>query len=215
MRILVFGDSITQGYWDTEYGGWVQRLRKECDKQSVKHLKNEWPEFFNLGVDGDTTSGVTKRLALEIEHRRYVGSPFVCIFAIGLNDTLFSANEVASTPEQYGDELDALYAAAGHYSDKIMFVGLTPVDDKLCNPFAYSSSGKSYKNDRVLNFEEVLRKFCAKNKITHVQIFEKFQERQKQENLLADGLHPNDAGHQLIADLIKPQLDLLLLSHLT
>lgn len=31
MRVLVFGDSITQGFWDTE-GGWVERLRKYYDQ---------------------------------------------------------------------------------------------------------------------------------------------------------------------------------------
>lgn len=26
MRIIIFGDSITQGFWDTEHGGWANRL---------------------------------------------------------------------------------------------------------------------------------------------------------------------------------------------
>jgi lysophospholipase L1-like esterase len=30
MIVLVFGDSIAQGYWDSE-GGWVERLRKAND----------------------------------------------------------------------------------------------------------------------------------------------------------------------------------------
>ncbi len=212
MRILVFGDSITQGFWDLEYGSWVQRLRKEYDKQTIKNLTGDWPAFFNMGVDGDMTKGVIKRFATDIEHRRYLDDPFIIIFAIGLNDTLFSGDEKVSTPEVYAEELDALFAAAGHYSSKILFVGLTPVDDKLCNPWIYSSGGKCFKNERILEFEEVLRKFCIKNKLPQVQIFEKFQERQKRENLLADGLHPNDAGHQLIADLVKPELEKLLAS---
>ena len=61
-----------------------------------------------------------------------------------------------------------------------------------------------------MKFEESLRKFCIKNKLPQVQVFEKFQAAQKDQELLADGLHPNDAGHQLIASLVKPELDKLL-----
>ena len=35
MHIIVFGDSITQGYWDP-HGGWVQRLRNFLDRKTIK-----------------------------------------------------------------------------------------------------------------------------------------------------------------------------------
>lgn len=37
MRVLVFGDSITQGYWDTE-GGWVKRIRSHYDLLQITDL---------------------------------------------------------------------------------------------------------------------------------------------------------------------------------
>lgn len=207
MRVLIFGDNSVHGFWDLEYGGWVQRLRKEYDRQTIKHQASESLEFFNLGISGDTVSGVVKRLPYEIEARRWADEPFVLVFAVGINDTIFRGKEVASTPEQYRDELDMLVGGAQRYAKRILFVGLTPVDDKLCNPWVYSSSKKSFSNERILLFEEVLRKFCIDKGLACVQLFETFQSEQQSRELLADGLHPNDAGHQLIADLVRPALD--------
>lgn len=210
MRALIFGDSITQGFWDLEYGGWVQRVRKEYDKQTIKNLAGPSREFYNLGISGDTTAGIVKRLSYAVEARRWQDDPFILVFQVGLNDTQFAHEEVMSTPEQYRDELDVLISSARHYSDKLLFVGLMPVDDKLCSPWTHSPASISFKNERILEFEGALRKICIEKDIPHVQIFEKFQEEQAKRELLADGLHPNDAGHQLIADLVKPELDKLL-----
>ena len=209
MRILFFGDSIAHGVWDTQ-GGWVQRLRSEYDKHSMKDLDDSYPDLYNLSIDGEVLSGVLKRLPYEIEARRYLGEPFILVFAIGINDTIFRGKEVATTAEQYREDLNVMLESAKHYSDKILFVGLTPVDDKLCNPWIHSSSGKCFSNVRILKFEETLRKFCLKKGIPCVQIFEKFNAAQDKEPLLADGLHPNAAGHELIAELVKPELDKLL-----
>ncbi len=209
MRILFFGDSITQGFWDTK-GGWVQRLRTEYDQQTIKNLAGDAVEIFNLGISGDTTSGVARRLAYEVEARRWLNEPFGLVFEVGMNDTVFRGPERETTVEQYHDDLDVLLSAAHHYSDKILFIGLTGVDDELCNPWIYSSTGKCFSNDRILKFEEVLRKFCLQKKVPCAQILEKFQAKQREHNLLADGLHPNDLGHHLISDLAKPEFDKLL-----
>ncbi len=210
MRILFFGDSVVQGFWDLEYGGWVNRIRLEHDRLTVTNLSGHWPAFFNLGIDGNSTASVVKRLSYEVEARRFQDDPFVLVFQVGIVDTTFAGDEIMATPEQYKDELDVLISGAQHYSDKILFVGLTAVDDKLCNPWPHTRGGVSLKNERILQFEEVLRKVCLEKKLPCVQVFEKFQAEQEKRELLADGLHPNDAGHQLIADLVKPELDKLL-----
>lgn len=212
MRVLVFGDSIAQGFWDVEQGGWVQRLRRTYAEQDIQDLTKRRQEFFNLSVSGDSANSIVKRLPYEVETRRWQGEPFVLIFAVGLNDTQFAGDEIMATPEQYRDELDVLISGAGHYSKKLLFVGLAPVDDELCNPYRYNPRGVCFKNDRIMEFEEVLRKVCLEKEVPHVQIFEKFQAEHTQNELLADGLHPNESGHQFMADLIKPYLDNLLKS---
>jgi len=210
MRILIFGDSITQGFWDLEYGGWAQRVRKEYDRETVKNLAGRLLAFFDLGIAGEMTGGVVERMGYEIEARRWQDDPIVLVFQVGINDTQFAGDEMMATPEKYREELDVLLSSARHYAERILFIGLTPVDDARCNPWAHSPTGVSFSNKRILEFEGELRKFCLEKDVACVQIFEKFQAAQQKDDLLLDGLHPNDAGHQLIADLVKPELDKLL-----
>lgn len=68
MRVLVFGASITQGYWDTQ-GGWVQRLRTHYDKKQIADLTKDNPSVFNLGVSADTTKDILERFEAETKAR--------------------------------------------------------------------------------------------------------------------------------------------------
>jgi len=207
MRVLVFGDSITQGFYDS-HGGWVERLRSAYNMLEAKEPAGDGPILFNLGISGDMTANVVKRFAVETENRRTPKQDFAFVFAIGINDSYLDGQKEVSTPEMYAEALDTLFAAAGHYSDKILFVGLTACDETRTTPVAWRDI--SYTNQRIWQFEEVLRKFCKANQLPHVKVFEKFQATQKEQNLLTDGLHPNDAGHQLIAELVSAQLKNLL-----
>ncbi len=212
MRILVFGDSITQGYWDAEAGGWVQRLRRHYDQQALQNLAGDYATVFNLGISGDTTAGLVKRMPYEIEARRYPDEEFVIVISIGMNDAVTRNGEAVLTLEEYREGLEMLYGTASQYSERILFVGMNPVDDKLCNPWIYSTSGKSWSNQRILQLEGEMRKFCIEKNCPQVQVFETFQAENEKQSLLADGLHPNGYGHELIAGLVKPELDKVLLS---
>src|SRR6266446_3620690 len=84
MRALVFGASITQGFWDTE-GGWVNRLRRHYDSQVIKglHPEENYPTVFNLGISGDSTKGVLKRFNNEAKARVWPGEEFKSRFEAG------------------------------------------------------------------------------------------------------------------------------------
>ncbi len=62
-QILIFGDSNTYGAWDPD-GGWVARLRKFADEKNMEG-KDYFVLVYNLGIDGDDTSGVLKRIESE------------------------------------------------------------------------------------------------------------------------------------------------------
>ena len=206
MRVLVFGDSIVQGFWDRE-GGWVQRLRVFYDDLQIADLSRDEPTVFNLGISGDTTKNVLQRFVQETEARKWPGEEFVFVFAIGTNDSLAHARDYESSPEIYADQLKELVSKASKFSAKKLFVGLTSINEKLTNPYMYSLTGKKYTNARIWEFETILRKFCDNNRLPLVKIFEKFKSR---DDLLADGLHPNDEGHKLIAGLVLPELKKLI-----
>ncbi|MBX4197243.1 hypothetical protein KW801_01655, partial [Candidatus Saccharibacteria bacterium] len=67
-----------------------------------------------------------------------------------------------------------------------------------------------FTNDRILQFEKVLHEVCSKNNIPHVATFEALKDKMDSTKLFTDGLHPNNEGHQLIFELIQPELDKLL-----
>lgn len=124
MRVLVFGASITQGFWDTE-GGWVQRLRSHYDKLNLKNSNRDQPTIFNLGISGEMTSGLLKRFTNETEARVWPNEKFTFIFSIGTNDAAVDGTDkLHSTPERFRNDLEALVEQAKKYSDRIMFVGL-------------------------------------------------------------------------------------------
>ncbi len=83
MRVLVFGDSITQGFWDVD-GGWVSRIRKTYDQKAIDTDDYDQPTIFNMGVSGNSSDDVLVRFDNETKVRANEELSFV--FAIGVND---------------------------------------------------------------------------------------------------------------------------------
>ncbi len=209
MRVLVFGASITQGYWDTQ-GGWVQRLRTYYDKKQVEDLTKDNPSIFNLGVSADTTKDILERFEPETKARQRPNMAF--IFSCGNNDSSILNGQEKSTPQKFESELNELFGKAKKYSSKIMFVGPGPCEESLTNPVPqWWNKDLVYTNERILAFGKTAQKVCADNQIPYVQIFDAMKSRIDQgEKLLIDGLHPNDAGHELMFKLIQPEFDKLI-----
>ena len=209
MRVLVFGDSISQGFWDTE-GGWVQRIRKHYDELLVRNNDSNQPTVFNLGVSGDFTSSVLKRFKHEVEARIWPGEEFTFIFSIGMNDSVYRDDEHDSEPEIYAEQLTQLLKLAKQFTSRTLFVSLFPAVDKLVQPLQWSTSGKCYSTERIKLFEDELEEFCRTNKAPLADIWTPLSKTNNLESLLPDGVHPNNEGHELIANLVLPELEKLL-----
>lgn len=211
MRVLIFGDSITQGFWDIE-GGWATRLRKYYDERQLKDIFNSSePTIFNLGISGDVTAGLIKRLGHETEARkwRWPTESFSFVFAIGINDSVMDDGTERSNPENYREELTALLLEAKKFSNRILFLGLTPCEEQTVNDRLWKS--KKYSNQRILEFDKTLEKFCSGQKIPYIPIYQIMKKKMDEgERLFDDGLHPNDKGHELIFQLVRPEVDKLL-----
>lgn len=206
MRILIFGDSIVYGAWDTE-GGWANRLRKFYDEQKLSGKDEDPPTIFNMGVSGDSTNELVKRFTPEVEARNRYGNMAIVI-SIGTNDSRTKAGKEFSNTEQYVQNLEKLLNKARQFTDKILFVGFPSCDESRSNPVAWRDTG--YTNERLGAFEQELVKFCHKQGVPIVKVFETFKEHDQKESLIFDGVHPNDTGHELIFNLVKPELEKLL-----
>lgn len=205
MRVLVFGDSITQGFWDVD-GGWVSRIRKHFDQQMIDGTDYDPPTIFNLGVSGDSSDDVLARFENETKVR--AKEELAIVIAIGVNDARTKAGVNYSDTNRYKQNLSEILRLAKQYTSKVLFVGLTPCVEERSNPVSWGDTG--YTNNRIKEFDDTLRSFCKENQALFVEVLEPFIKAEAEQELLPDSLHPNDKGHRLIADLVKPHLEQLL-----
>lgn len=208
MRVLVFGDSIAQGFWDTE-GGWVARLRKHYDILQVKDLNKEQPTVINLGISGDKSDSILKRLKVETKARTWPGEEFLFIFAVGANNSYKKHGKYYSTPEQFRNDLEKIIKISKEFSGKIMFVGLAACEEHRTTPVWWDDV--VWTNKRIFEFDKTLRKVCEMNNTLYVPVYGVFQKEMAEgHELFIDGVHPNNAGHELIFQFVRPELDKLL-----
>lgn len=201
-QILVFGDSIVYGAGDEKEGGWANRLRKILDKGPFTS-----PDFYclvyNLGVSGNTTEYLLGRFEFETIQRLKEREDTIFIFAIGINDSQFihSQNSLRCPPPKFKNNLQKLIKLAKKFSSKIIFIGLTPVDETKTTPIPWNAD-KSYKNELIKKYDEMIKSVCQEDKIYFIEIFDELV-KSGYKDLLADGLHLNSKGHQKIFEMVR------------
>lgn len=213
MRVLVFGASTIQGYWDSQ-GGWTERLRNYYDHLQMEAFKredflHEEPKVMNLGISGDGVAELLKRIEPESLARQNVkGVSFV--ISIGTNSAALINGKEITTPEAFQNDLEKIIDIARKFSGKIMLVGLPAVDESKTNPIAWADM--RFQNDRISEFESASKELAEKLSLPFVPVHPQFLRAADKRDVLQahDGLHPNDAGHQLIFKLVRPELDKLL-----
>jgi len=206
--ILVFGDSIAYGQWDIE-GGWAQRLRKFIDEKYLEKYISD-PDFssylvYNLGIEQESSKELLERAESEIKSR--AGDKTVVIFSIGMNDCRYCHSKKAfyTTLAKFENNLQKLVEIGKKFSAKIVFVGLTPVDEKKMDPSPWSSD-ESFRNENVKKYNVVIRKVCERNNIHFIGIFDEWM-KQDYKKFLFEGLHLNSKGHEKIFVSVKDFLN--------
>lgn len=196
-QVFLFGDSITWGAWDPEGGGWAARLRRQIDRYQVGRA-DFWCPVYNLGVSGDTAAGVNGRLKSEVSARKDANEEAVILVAIGINDSLYLLDKGRSSfsTEQYRANLERIVQTARGVTEKVAFLGLTPIDETLLNPLPWDAA-KAYKFDLVELFNQELISFCKETKAPCLNIWLEWVSADYKQ-WLSDGLHPNHEGHERI-----------------
>lgn len=200
-RILVFGDSITYGEKDKK-GGWVERLKNFFIEKSFSDPNFDY-SVYNLGVSGDTTEELLKRFEFETKQRLWMREEIIIIFAIGTNDSQFINKEkrFRVSLQEFERNIQELIAIAGKFSSKIIFIGLTPVDDLKVDPIPWFPE-VSYANEYIKNFNKTIKLICKKNNVYFIDILNEFLDTDYKK-LLEDGAHPNSEGHEKFFETVK------------
>ncbi len=208
MNIVFFGDSITQGYWGIEHG-WVDRIRKYFSE--LLFAKDEYHGIYNLGVDGDMTQDIAKRIKTELQARirpHHTIMPIVAL-QIGINDRTDEAVKLENAISEYKAQLQSIIESIKGLYTEIVLVGYPSCDEIKTTPVSWGNF--HYTNQKTKAHEDAMSDVAARNKIRFIPVFDEFKKHiDAGEDLLADGLHPNDAGHELMYQIIMPKLQELL-----
>ncbi len=201
--IYAFGDSITYGAWDIKKSGWATQLRQFLDDLQEKN-PDYYCLFYNLGIPGETTDGLVKRFENELTAREREGEEAVFIFAFGANDAAYLSNEksLRVSKEDFKINLEKVIKKATVISKKILIVNILPVIEKMNST---PRNGKIRLNKYMDEYNYVLREMADQFKVRLIDVNSVFM-KVGHENLFIkdDGLHPNDEGHRIMFETIKP-----------
>ncbi|TMI15454.1 hypothetical protein E6H33_06330 [Candidatus Bathyarchaeota archaeon] len=187
--VLVFGDSIVMGLWD-ERGGWPERLW---------HGRSRI--VYNLGVDGETSEDVKSRFYQEAKTRG-ANKNSVIVFAVGINDSsqMDGAHRVGSA--KYVRNIEELIdLAREHFTQKILWVGLTPIDQSKSVPFILEKAISFFSADQH-EYDSALETTCRSKGVDYVSL----RDVKIRDHLSEDGVHPLSSGHAMIAERVLQAL---------
>jgi len=188
MTICIFGDSIVWGASDCEKGGWADSLKN--------YLMNEDIDVYNLGISGNTTEDLLERFDAEAEAR----NPDIVIFAIGINDSLSLDKDGLI---KFQKNISSLVNKAKKFTDKIIFIGLTSVDESRTTSYLSEETGEAYNNQSIGEYDEIIKSFCEDNNLIFVDVLGLLINDAD----LCDGLHPSSTGHQKLFERIKKEIE--------
>lgn len=203
-NVLIFGDSITYGCWD-EKGGWAFRLKNSVEKRIITSNFSLDHFVYPLGIPGDTTHTLLQRFKQEADARVVAHEKTVFLFSIGINDSIFNTrtNSFITPLWKFKNNLQALVQAAKRHTKHIIFVGLTPVDER--NPELVSWLPEcSYKNEYIEEYNKAVKEICGKEEVLLLNIFDDWKNKEYKRWLL-DGLHPNSEGHDALFAAISQE----------
>lgn len=198
-RILCFGDSITYGAWDIE-GGWVDILKKHYHREFLNGKQKV--QVYNLGIGGETSTGLLNRIKQEIISRKSSEWDTVIIITIGKNDTR-ATNETTnyeSDPETYQQNLLKIISISKRYTNKILLIGLGVVNETL------NFKNHSYSNDRMKLFDDINHQVALSTNIPRVDLRMRMIACPKLNEMYFDRVHPNSIGHRWLFKQIQPEI---------
>lgn len=201
-NIIIFGNSITQGAFDNECGGWVNRLSAHCFDIAVQSDYEDRPIVFNLGISGENIHGIHARYGKEIEARTDEEERAVVLLAVGINDSKINiaTGEHKTNIEEYKKLLQEVIRGVKEFGCDVVCVGLTPVDDTLLDPIPWNTEF-AYRNSEVERFNACIETLAAEEGVPFVPMFDVFGTDYRK--YLGDGLHPTAEGHRRMFERVR------------
>jgi len=172
-HILFLGDSLTEGYGVPTEKAYPVIVKKKLESKLGKTV-----EIFNLGISGSTTSSGLMRLKW-ITGQKKIN---LMLLALGANDGL------RGIPlEKSRKNLVDIINFAKEKKIKLILAGM--------------KIPPNYGEDYRSGFEKIFKDLAKNHNLTFLPFLLKDVAGVKTLNL-PDGIHPNDKGHEIIAEKV-------------
>ncbi len=202
VKILVFGDSIAWGAFDTERGGWVERLKTYY----FQNRESNHYSVYNLAISSNDTKGVLFELEDQIKIiEKIEPDDYVFLFSIGSNDCRYlNSKENKFVPiKEFENNLKKIIEISKKYSSKIIFTGCMKMDETKTMPFTGAVTEKEfYENDDLKEYNDLIEKICKDEEVKFIPLWDLSSKED-----LHDGVHPNSEGHRKIFERVKEELN--------
>lgn len=181
-RLIFLGDSLTAGFGlDQKYSYpslISKRIKEERGSSKILPFK-----VVNAGISGDTTAGGLRRLSWLLNGES-VSNKDVLVLALGANDGLRGID-----PNISKENLRKIITSAKEINPEITIL--------LVGMRAPPNMGENYTN----RFDSIFPELAKEFNLPFVPFLLEGVAANSELNLL-DGIHPNEKGYQLIADMI-------------
>lgn len=178
-KIIILGDSLTEGYGVAQSAAFPALLQKKIDQDKLS-----W-KVISSGSSGSTSASGLQRIKWLTKDK-----PDVVLLLLGSNDGLRGL-KVEETEKNLNDVV-----AWAKKNNIIIAIGQLHVPP-------------NYGKDYAKKFSEMYNRVARKNNILLAPFLLDNVAGKKDLNL-ADGIHPNEKGHQVVANNLYPFLKKLL-----
>ncbi len=202
LKIVAFGNSTT-AYRNTITGVYSQRL-PDCFKKKCIPV-----HIFNEGVGGSHTGHLADNSLHKVKHAldRFDTAvlskePDIVIFSFGLNDSWVDSD----------NPNDKSRISLRNYRKNLLFMVRSlqkrNVAVILMTPNGLGKNKELWRHKRTGKYVEAIRGIAEKEKLPLIDQWKMFDEYaslvgKEKDDLLLDGIHPNDMWHEKLAGIIS------------
>jgi lysophospholipase L1-like esterase len=193
IKVVLFGDSITQA--GVQPGGYITKMKEALEKQGIKDKY----QLIGAGIGGNKVYDLYLRLEEDVLAQK----PNVVVIYVGVNDVWHKTSSQTGTDP---DKFERFYVALIR---KFQTNGIKVI---CCTPAVIGErTDHSNQQDGDLNrYSGMIRDIAAKYDCPVADLRKEFlayniknNPQNKESGILTtDRVHLNDAGNQLVADLL-------------
>ena len=215
--VIMFGDSTT-----ALRPGSVQKVYSVRVGEALQSIGSSL-SVHNAGIGGTTTRDALKRIERDVLQHK----PRIVVMQFGINDSAVDVwkDPPATAPRvplaEYLENIRSLTALVQKSGARVILMTTNPIRwtsilrERYGKPPYDPDSGEGFDSPNLAPYNEALRQLAAELKVPLVDVraaYPEYAARQKTniDGLLLDGMHPNDKGHSLVAEMLLPVIGELL-----